>query len=167
MAPKKKGAKKAADDWEADIGEAIDPVAQAVERANGEQGDDGASDDDDGGGGLLAALRKNRARKVKKGKAVEDFVGDDDPEDANGDIVPDIATKAPQEVTIDDEDVFGQPIKRGKKEKVSEPLEDEDLDASGKVKTKAQKEREKKEREKQRKKEQVRFTRSDISSLSL
>jgi translation initiation factor 5B len=167
MAPKKKGAKKAADDWEDDIGETIDPVAQAVERANGEQGANGASDDDEGGGGLLAALRKNRARKVKKGKAVEDVVGDDDPEDANGDAIPDLALKAPQEVTMDDEDVFGQPIKKGKKEKGSEPQEDDDIDASGKVKTKAQKEREKKEREKQRKKEQVRFTRFNMSTVSL
>ena len=61
---------------------------------------------------------------------------------------------------MDDEDVFGQPVKKGKgvkgKGKPDEaPEDDEERHADGRVKTKKEKEKEKKEREKQRKKEQV------------
>ena len=161
MAPKKKGGKKAVDDWEAEIGESIDPIAQAAKDAKNEE-DAKDAEDDDMGGGLLAALRKSRARKVKKGKTVEDFVEGEDPtEDAtNGNASPqvDLSSKAPQEATMDDEDVFGQPMKKGKAgkaDKPSEPQEDDDLNANGTIKTKAQKDKEKKERERLRKKEQV------------
>jgi translation initiation factor 5B len=171
MAPKKKGNKKAQDDWEADLGETVDPIAQAEERAKEEEAAKDA-DEEPMGGGLLAALKKNRGKKAKKGKVVEDFVEGEDPIDgsANGDAIADvetdIAAKAPQEATFDDdvEDIYSGPAKKGKggkggkqPEKVEEPNDDdvEERDASGRVKTKKEKEKEKKEREKQRKKEQA------------
>jgi translation initiation factor 5B len=159
MAPKKKGGKKPQDDWENDLGETPDPIAEATKNAKAEEAAADAAEDDDMGGGLLAALRKNRAKKVKKGKQVEDFVEGEDPT-AHDDAPPgDLAAKAPQEATMDDEDVFGQPVKKGKEAK-SKPKEDaaeddEERHADGRVKTKKEKEKEKKEREKQRKKEQV------------
>ena len=171
MAPKKKGGKKAAnDDWENEIGEQIDPIKQAAENAKAEEAAADAAEDEDagmGGGGLLAALKKNRGKKQKKGKAVEDFVeGEDLTADGTASPAPepvDLASKAPVEASFeDDEDVFGQPMKKGKGggkggKQQPEPKDDDDdeADGSGKLKTKAQKEKEKKEREKQRKKEQV------------
>lgn len=171
MAPKKKGGKKAAnDDWENEIGEQIDPIKQAAENAKAEEAAADAAEDEDagmGGGGLLAALKKNRGKKQKKGKAVEDFVeGEDLTADGTASPAPepvDLASKAPVEASFeDDEDVFGQPMKKGKGggkggKQQPEPKDDDDdeADGSGKLKTKAQKEKEKKEREKQRKKEQA------------
>jgi translation initiation factor 5B len=162
MAPKKKGGKKAQDDWEADLGEAADPIAQATKDAKVDEAaqDDG---DDDQGGGLLAALRKNRSKKQKKGKVVEDFVEGEDPTAEDGDApAVDLSSKAPIEASMDDEDVFGQPMKKEKpgkgKQKEEEAAEDNDDDergANGKLLTKKEKEKLKKEREKQRKKEQV------------
>ena len=54
MPPKKKGNKKAQDDWEADLGETIAPAnaggdAQANGDDNGDGDDDDAADDDDDG----------------------------------------------------------------------------------------------------------------------
>lgn len=170
MAPKKKGAKKQQDDWEADLGESIDPVAQAEEAAqNGEadqtkpateEGDDGEA----GGGGLLAALRKNKTKRAKKGKAENDFVEGEDPTANGEEPATDLGAKAPEEATFDDdEDAFAAPGKKGKggKKQPAQALVDDDDDndsvASGAagVKSKKEKEKEKKEREKQRKKEQV------------
>lgn len=172
MAPKGKKAKKGNDDWDADMGETIDPIAQAEERAKAEEAEKDADQDDaGGGGGLMAALKKNRDKKKKKGKNVEDFVEGEDPPAADGDAeaepVVDLAAKAPEEANLEDEDVFAQPVKKGKggkqaPAKKAEPAADEgegdedEEEIGGKVKTKAQKEKEKKEREKQRKKEQVR-----------
>jgi translation initiation factor 5B len=159
MAPKKKGGKKAQDDWENELGEVTDPIAEATENAKAEEAAADAAGDDDMGGGLLAALRKNRAKKVKKGKQVEDFVEGEDPTADNDAPALDLAAKAPQEATMDDEDVFGQPVKKGKgakgKGKPDDAEEDEEHHADGRVKTKKEKEKEKKEREKLRKKEQV------------
>ncbi|KAG9793253.1 Eukaryotic translation initiation factor 5B [Exophiala dermatitidis] len=169
MAPKKKGGKKQADDWEADLGESIDPVAQAANKAE-EQNDAAAADDGEvngaGGGGLLAALRKNKDKRAKKGKAVvNDFVEGEDPTADAADGVstptPELDAKAPTEATFDDEedDVFaGNNAKKGKGGKKQQqhdtPAEDSG-DVGGGVKSKKEKEREKKEREKQRKKEQA------------
>lgn len=177
MAPKgKKGGKKANDDWETEaLGETPDPSAQATQDASAADAEqDAAEEGGDGmGGGLLAALKKNRGKKQKKGKAFEDSVeGEDPPVDgANGDTKPaeaqtaDFASKAPEEATMDDEDVFGQPMKKGKggkggkaqqQQKTEPGDEDEDEEGEGgKLKTKKEKEKDKKEREKQRKKEQV------------
>lgn len=108
----------------------------------------------------MAALKKNRSKKAKKGKAVDnDFVEGEDPTQANtnGDAAADFASKAPEEGTFDDEDdVFAGKPKKGKAapaSKKAEPAEEEE--EGGKVKSKKEKEKEKKEREKQRKKEQV------------
>jgi len=54
MAPKKKGGKKQADDWENELGETVDPIAQATEDANkAEVENDGAEEMNGGGGGGL------------------------------------------------------------------------------------------------------------------
>jgi translation initiation factor 5B len=172
MAPKKKGGKKQADDWEADLGETIDPIAQAsadAQKADGDQ--DGAEDGEmNGGGGLLAALRKNKEKRAKKGKAVlNDFV---EGEDADGAAptppTADLDAKAPTEATFDDneEDVFAGNVKKGKggkKQQETAAAGEDDGDEGGGVKSKKEKEREKKEREKQRKREQV----SDAANASL
>ncbi|KAG8626842.1 hypothetical protein KVT40_005787 [Elsinoe batatas] len=157
MPPKKKGGKKQQDDWEADLGETINPIAQAEKEAKDAEA---VQDEEEAPpSGLLATLRKNRMRKGKKGKQ-DDFVeGEDPPQEnrVNGVEQVDLDAKAPQEADMD-EDVFGQPIKKGKggkKQEVKEEEDDEDEDGGGRVKTKKEKEREKKEREKQRKKEQA------------
>ena len=167
MAPKRKGGKKQADDWENDLGETVDPIAQATEAAKAaEEEDDAAEGMNGGGGGLMAALRKNKDKRSKKGKQpVNDFV---DGEDADGTATPDptaeLAAKAPTEATFDDdEDVFAgnsnKKGKGGKKQPVKEelPVDEDDADGSdgGGMKSAKQKEKEKKEREKLRKKEQV------------
>jgi translation initiation factor 5B len=163
MAPKKKAGKKAQDDWEADLGE--DQIAQAETAANGDE----PANEDKGesmGGGLLATIKKNRGKKAKKGKPVEDFVEGEDPtlDGADTTTQPDLTAKAPREATFDDdeEDIYSGPIKKannskgGQADKVEEPKDDdEERDASGRVMTKKEKEKAKKEREKQRKKEQV------------
>ncbi|KAI9663160.1 MAG: hypothetical protein M1821_008208 [Bathelium mastoideum] len=180
MPPKKKGGKKKDDDWDADLGETVDPIAQAEAEAKQADAAEDAEEDEfaGGGGGLLAALKKNRGKKAKKGKVVEDFVEGEDPPGPDGVDGADPAagmnleSKAPEEATMDDEDVFGAPTKKGKGGKAggkqtqqqkakkdededeAEAEEDED-GAGGKLKTKKEKEKEKKEREKQRKKEQA------------
>lgn len=162
MAPKKKGSKKAQDDWESELGETIDPIKQAEQEAKEAE----AVKDEEGngmGGGLMAALKKNRNRKKARGVVVEE--DEEGVEEGDGGVVAevDLASKAPQEATFDDaeEDVFAGPSKKGKggkgaqkQQQVKDDDEDEE-DGTGRVKTKKEKEKEKKEREKQRKKEQV------------
>ncbi|KAG6041665.1 hypothetical protein E4U41_002939 [Claviceps citrina] len=157
MPPKKKGSKKAQDDWEADLGETIPPADETVAGANKDASE--ANGDDDaasGGGGLMAMLRKNKERRKKKGLA------DDDPieeETVPSSAAPeDLTSKAPQEATLDDE--FALPEKKGKGGKgkaaaKKDDVENGDRDESGKILTKAEKEKLKKEREKQRKREQA------------
>lgn len=171
MAPKKKGNKKGNDDWEADLGETVDPIAAAAQEAK-ETGaaQDAADDEASGGGGLLAALKKNKSKRQKKGKPVqEDYLDGEDPPTADGaDVngesngVDDSVIKAPEEANADD--FFdAQPItkQKGGKGKPGKPEvgAKEDDEASGEegggLKSRKEKEREKKEREKQRKKEQV------------
>lgn len=184
MAPKKKGGKnkKQDDDWEAELGETIDPIAQAEADAKAAEAAKDAEEDDGqtgggGAGGLMAALRKRKDKKGKKGKPVEDFVeGEDAPgvaasgdvaasaaEEANGVATPPVdefADKAPVEANMEDEDVFGQPLKKGKAGKQQaaqqdDEDEDDEGDNGGRILTKKEKEKLKKEREKARKKEQV------------
>ena len=164
MAPKKKGGKKQADDWEADLGETIDPIAKATEDAKKAEAEQDAADEMSGGG-LLAALRKNKDKRAKKGKPViNDFVEGEDPDSvAPTPPATDLEAKAPAEATFDGDDgddVFAGPAKKGKggkKQPDPTPVDDQDGDEAdgGGVKSKKEKEREKKEREKQRKKEQV------------
>ncbi|MCJ1468241.1 hypothetical protein MMC07_006869 [Pseudocyphellaria aurata] len=176
MPPKKKGNKKANDDWEAELGESIDPIAaatQAAKDAETAQDVEAAQEDqDDGlgaGGGLLAALKKNKSKKQKKGKVVDgDYVIGEDPparDAVNGlegvDNIETSTAKAPQEATS--EDLFGAPTTKakggkGKQNKVEEaPKDNEDGsdEEEGTLKSKKEREKEKREREKLRKKEQA------------
>lgn len=151
MAPKKKGNRKQDDDWEAELGESIAPVSEQPKDATPA---DAAPEEDDMGGGLLAALRKNKNKKAKKGKPVNDFVeGEDATEQANGDV--DFSSKQPEEGTVDQEDVFAG--KKKQKPAKATPPAPASVEGDGeiRVKTKKEKEREKREREKQRKREQV------------
>ena len=171
MAPKKKANKKGNDDWEAELGESVEPIATAAQEAkDAEMSNQTQEEERAGGGGLLAAIQKNKSKKKKKGVVVEDHVdGEPGPElngtnedGANDEL--DLATKAPEEATTDD--LFASaPVKgrgnevtkQGKgnwEEKIGNEVEDEEDDGS-KMKSKKEKEKEKKEREKQRKKEQV------------
>ncbi|KAF7192954.1 Eukaryotic translation initiation factor 5B [Pseudocercospora fuligena] len=164
MAPKGKKGKKANDDWDEGLGESADPIAQAEAEAKAaDAAADAEEEESGGGGGLMAALKKNKQKRKAKGKSVEnDFV---EGEDASGAATPaesalDLAAKAPEEATMDDE--FDLPAKGkkggkgGNKKAEPEPAnDDDDAEDGGGVKTKAQKEKEKKEREKQRKKEQA------------
>lgn len=183
MAPKKKGTKKGNDDWEADLGESADPVARAAKDDEVNQNADEALDiqnnaDGIGGGGLLAALKKNKSRKQKKGKAVnEDYLDGEAPPVADGtDGIGEaerIADKPPQEATANEisTPLVPKPLKGGKgkqlnineapKQTLEDVLREEDGsgDEGGTLKSKKEKEKEKKEREKQRKKELVTFTR--------
>lgn len=176
MPPKKKGNKKGNEDWEAELGESVDPIAAATQAAkDAETARDVAEAQDNqenglgGGGGLLAALKKNKSKKQKKGKVVdEDYLDGEDPPTADGgsvfegiDNVQGLTAKAPQE-TISEE-LFATPTtkvksgngKQGKTEETSKEDEDGSGEEGGTLKSKKEKEKEKKEREKQRKKEQV------------
>ncbi|EEQ30655.1 eukaryotic translation initiation factor 5B [Microsporum canis] len=148
MAPKKKSNKQA-DDWEAELGESIAPVNQNENEKEPAAEPAPQDEDDDLGGGLLAALRKNKNKKAKKGKAANnDFVEGED-------LAATIASKEPEEGTFDEDDVFAgkpKPAKGAAKKEAEKPAEPEE---GGKLKSKKEKEREKKEREKQRKKEQA------------
>lgn len=150
MAPKKKGNKNAQEDWEAELGESIAPVAADAAPANGENGEE---DESAGGGGLMAIMRKNKERRKKKGIVDEEPA----PEPA---VVEDLSAKAPVEASLDD-DEFALPQKKGKGGKgkpapaAAKNDDKDDLEESGRILTKAEKEKLKKEREKQRKKEQV------------
>lgn len=172
MAPKKKPNKKGNDDWEADLGETVDPVStvSASAQAAGSEHDEEVGENNLGpgvGGGLLAALKKNKSKKQRKGKVVEeDYLDGEDPSTANGDedraetngLVHSGAI-APEDANA--EDVFAVQPKKAKegKEKQTKAVpkadENESGDEAGGLKSKKEKEREKKEREKQRKKEQV------------
>lgn len=147
MAPKKKGNRKQEEDWEADLGEAA-PANDAP--ADEPAADDDAADEEaSGGGGLMAALRKNKAKKAKKGKPANDFVDGEDPAE-------DLASKAPEEGTFDEDDVFAGKPKKPIKDIAPPPAEEKEEEGGEfRVKSKKEKEKEKKEREKQRKKEQV------------
>ena len=171
MPPKKKANKKGNDDWEAELGETVDPVAAATQEVT--EADPAQYVEEDGsaigGGGLLAALKKNKSKKQKKGKPVdEDYVESEDAHGVNGtngysevNGVEDLAAKAPEEANTDD--LFAAPTSKGKAAKGKpgkvEPTPKEDGEAleedGGTLKSKKEKEKEKKEREKQRKKEQV------------
>lgn len=170
MPPKKKGNKKGNDDWEAELGETIDPIAAATQEAKEAEVAQDAEENEaaSAGGGLLAALKKNKTKKQKKGKQVdEDYLDGEDPPGANGvnghaalDGIEDLAAKAPEEATT--EDLFEAQttnVKGGKgKQGQAKLKEDEDgsVEEEGStLKSKKEKEKEKKEREKQRKKEQV------------
>lgn len=190
MAPKGKKGKKQADDWENELGEDATAIAndanlnadvaqQQKPQEDGAQGED--ADVGSGGGGLLAALKKNKDKRKKRGKVDNDFVEGEDiaaavngangTDDTNGDVVNgvNLADKAPEEATMDDDDVFADDAKKGKGGKKDTPKPAEDLDdddgdddsnLGGGVMTKKEKEKLKKEREKQRKKEQVRSSSS-------
>ncbi|KAI1954991.1 eukaryotic translation initiation factor 5B [Ophidiomyces ophidiicola] len=157
MAPKKKSAKKQADDWEADLGESITPTNGPTE-VTAEPNAAPDTQEDEMGGGLLAALRKNKNRKAKKGKAADnDFVEGEDP---TSNTATDLASKQPEEATFDEDDVFAGYAKKGKgaakKETLPTKAEVEEEEEEGsRMKSKKEKEREKKEKEKQRKKEQA------------
>ncbi|KAJ5791698.1 uncharacterized protein N7518_008709 [Penicillium psychrosexuale] len=142
MAPKKKSNKRQEEDWEADLGESVPAAAPADEQPQEDANEEAAPV-----GGLMAALRKNKAKKAKKGKT-NDFV---EGEDAEG--VDALASKQPEEDNFDDDDVFAgkktKPIKEVVKPAAEEP------EGEFRVKSKKEKEREKKEKEKQRKKEQA------------
>ncbi|KAI9672528.1 MAG: hypothetical protein M1817_003294 [Caeruleum heppii] len=167
MPPKKKNPNKGNDDWESELGETVDPIAVAAQQAKDEENaQDGEGDGlPGGGGGLMAAIKKNKSRKQKKGKPVEDFVQGEDLLATNGHHATDdpdhLTSKAPQEATLDDDDDLALPNKKGKgaSQKKSEPDrdvgDDDNVDGDGRLKSKKEKEKEKKEREKQRKKEQA------------
>jgi translation initiation factor 5B len=161
MPPKKKGNKKAVDDWEAELGESAAPTTAAPTADWNNVADATADDEESGAGGFMALLRKNKEKRKKKG-IVDDFVTGEDPPAADGEAgaAPDLSNKAPEEAAIDDE--FALPAKKGKGGNQAKPgqkqqaaVGDED-EAGGKLLTKAEKEKLKKEKEKQRKKEQVR-----------
>lgn len=150
MAPKKKGNKRQEEDWEADLGESAPATAPADEQPQEDANEEAAPV-----GGLMAALRKNKAKKAKKGKT-NDFVEGEDAEGADTQGAVDLASKQPEEGNFDDDDVFAgkktKPIKE-----VVKPAAEEQPEGEFRVKSKKEKEREKKEKEKQRKKEQVGF----------
>ena len=170
MPPKKKGNKKGNDDWEAELGETIDPIAAATQEGKETEVAEDFEEDGpaSGGGGLLAALKKNKSKKQKKGKqGPEDYVDGEDPPGANGvnghaalDGIEDLAVKAPEEATTEDLfEVQTNKLKGGEgKQGQTKIKEDEDgsvEEEGGTLKSKKEKEKDKKEREKQRKKEQV------------
>ncbi|KAH7128733.1 hypothetical protein B0J11DRAFT_525628 [Dendryphion nanum] len=153
MAPKKKGGKKANDDWEAELGESVAPQNDSTDAATkSEEPADAPAEEDASGGGLMASLA--RRKKKKKG-------GNDDDAEQNAELgapAADIVNKAPQEGTFDDDDDdvfagnYGKKKGKGGAAK-DEPKEAPKDDDGPRVKTKAEKEKEKKEKEKQRKKE--------------
>lgn len=157
MAPKKKGNKKQDDDWEAELGETIAPVAESTDVAD--TNDAAAPEaEEPAPGGLMGIMRKRKEKRKDKGLS-EDFpAAETETETAPAE---DLTTKAAQEATMDDE--FALPEKKGKGGKGNNKQQgapkasggDDETDASGRVLTKAEKEKLKKEREKQRKKENV------------
>jgi translation initiation factor 5B len=161
MPPKKKNNKKS-DDWESELGESVDPIAATTQAAKEEEAAKHAEEEEAfPATGLMAAMKKNRNKRKNKGKPVDEF-GDN--EDQPAAEQPDLAVKAPEEATMEDE--FALPDKKGKAKgganEVTKPgKEEKDEDdeeergADGKLLSKKEKEKLKKEREKQRKKEQV------------
>ncbi|KAH8681029.1 hypothetical protein BX600DRAFT_376059 [Xylariales sp. PMI_506] len=154
MPPKGKKGKKAADDWESELGESITPAnGDAAPAADGEENKEG--EDDAPAGGLMAMLKRNREKRKKKGLS-EDFVEPESEKPAEP--AEDLTTKAPAEATMEDE--FALPQKKGKGGKqqpaaAADNADDEEVGEGGRLLTKAEKEKLKKEREKQRKKEQA------------
>ena len=158
MAPKKGGRKAQDDDWENEVAEIPDSIAQPTE--DSKAGDEVNPDEEFGGGGLLAALKKNKNKKAKKGKPANDYLDGETatPDGAATPTAAEVASKAPAEASLDDDDAPAAKSKKGKggKQGQKQEIDDEaDEDDGGKVKSKKEKEKEKKEREKQRKKEQV------------
>lgn len=157
----KKAGKKQADDWEAELGETPDAAPEPTTTTSTTEDVNGDEETELGGGGLLAALKKNKSKRAKKGKPVDDFVEGEDPPAADGAMEDaNLNSKAPEEANLDASDVFSSAGKKGKAgkkapEKPSEQDIDGDKDEEGGLKSKKEKEKEKKEREKQRKKEQV------------
>lgn len=158
MAPKKKGGKKQDDDWEAELGETPDAAPEATTTTEDINGD---AEAETGGGGLLAALKKNKNKRAKKGKPIDDFVEGEDPPHAD-EVVGDSSLngKAPEEANLDDDDLFSGTSKKGKPGKKAPEtsageVADGEKNEDGSLKSKKEKEKEKREREKQRKKEQV------------
>ncbi|KAE8147870.1 hypothetical protein BDV25DRAFT_26412 [Aspergillus avenaceus] len=155
MAPKKKGNKRQEEDWEAELGESA-PAAGGETPPQDEAAP--AEEETSGGGGLLAALRKNKAKKGKKGKQQNDFVDGEDAAQEDGNAADDIASKQPQEGSLEDEDDFysnkNQKAAKATAKAAAAPKEAEG-DGEFRVKSKKEKEKEKKEREKQRKREQA------------
>ncbi|KAI5861898.1 hypothetical protein GGS23DRAFT_605863 [Durotheca rogersii] len=163
MPPKKKGNKKAADDWEAELGESIAPTNGNASAPPDET--ENKDEDDAPVGGLMAMMKKNREKRKKKGLS-EDFVDPDASAPAPA-PEPEIAVKPPQEASVEDE--FPLPEKKGKGGKQAKPQQppakaasaaagdagDDETGEGGRILTKAEKEKLKKEREKQRKKEQA------------
>ncbi|KAJ6125247.1 Translation elongation/initiation factor/Ribosomal beta-barrel [Penicillium samsonianum] len=154
MAPKKKGNKRQEEDWEADLGESAPAGAPADEQPQEDANEEAAPV-----GGLMAALRKNKAKKAKKGKTNDFVEGEDaeggaDAQGADAQAADALASKQPEEGNFDDDDVFAgkktKPIKE-----VVKPAAEEQPEGEFRVKSKKEKEREKKEKEKQRKKEQA------------
>jgi translation initiation factor 5B len=160
MAPKKKGGKQQADDWEAELGETLDAAPEATATNDTEAGN-GDAEEETGGGGLLDALKKNRNKRAKKGKPVDDFVEGEDPLAADEAVQSStINGKAPDEVSLGQDDLFSGTSKKGKPakkapEKPTDEAADGEKNEDGSLKSKKEKEKEKREREKQRKKEQV------------
>ena len=170
MAPKKKNNKRGDDDWEADLGESLDPAASAAVEdikpiENGQNDEHEAG----GGGGLLAALKKNKSKKQKKGKVVEeDYLEGEASPTANGlndheRTSEDLLVKAPEEAQSEDlvatrtVKMKGGKINQGKADETPKDDGNVSEDEVGGLKSKKEKEKERKEREKQRKKEQVRL----------
>lgn len=161
MAPKKKGGKKQADDWEAELGETPDAQSNATNVTSEDV--NGDAEAETVGGGLLAALKKNKNKRAKKGKPVDDFVEGEDPpaaDEATADST--LKDKAPEEANLEHDELFTSTAKKGKPvkktpEKPAEDAADSDTNEDGSLKSKKEKEKEKKEREKQRKKEQVSY----------
>ena len=162
MAPKKKGGKKQADDWEAELGELPEAPPEAPNITSEDV--NGDAEAVDGGGGLLAALKKNKNKRAKKGKPVDDFVEGEDPpaaDEAAGDSI--LKDKAPEEANLEHDDLFsstakkGKPVKKAAEKAAEDAADDGERNEDGSLKSKKEKEKEKKEREKQRKKEQVNY----------
>ena len=106
MAPKGKKGKKAGDDWDEGLGESADPIAQAEAEAKAADAEE--EEETGGGGGLMAALKKNKEKRKKKGKNVDldELEGEGDTVTPTVDESLDLAAKAPEEATMDDEDAF-------------------------------------------------------------
>lgn len=151
MGPKK-GSKKQNDDWEAELGESLLPTNGQTDKATN---DAAPMEDEDMEGGLLAALKKNKNKKGKKGKPVNN-------DSVEGESVPAVKPANNDQDDIDEEDVFagGKKAKEEAAQVVAKAAAAKkagvaDTDASGRMKSKKEKEKEKKEKEKERKREQV------------
>ena len=172
MAPKK--ARKQDDEWEADLGETIDPALTTLQTPN-DAVDNGDGDGiGGGGGGLMAAIKKNKSRKEKKKDPLSDpadghEVLDLPPEVAEramlGNGNTDAAAKPRQEANVlssgavsDAKKLKALPQRSKPQQGNNETGKDasEEGDEDNRLKSRKEKEKEKKEREKQRKKEQVR-----------